>query len=150
MNEERSLGEVLREWGLRLTPQRLMILEVIEESEGHISAEEIYERVRQEYPYLDISTVYRTLELLKELHLVTETDLGNGYAQYELLAKGRHHHMVCRRCGSTLSLDHRFLEPLHEALLGEYGFKADIDHFAIFGICATCRQSIEEQESSDG
>jgi len=68
----------LSEQGYRLTPQRMMILSAIENSDDHISAEEIYAQVVAKYPHINISTVYRTLELLKQLGLVTETDLGGG------------------------------------------------------------------------
>jgi Fur family ferric uptake transcriptional regulator len=75
MTHHHEIIEALQQIGYRLTPQRMMILEAIADSSGHISAEEILERVRATYPYLDISTVYRTLDLLKTLHLVSETDM---------------------------------------------------------------------------
>src|SRR4030065_1835695 len=90
------MAATLREVGYRLTPQRMMILAAIYENEGHITAEAIHERVTQQYPFVDISTVYRTLQLLKKLRLVTETDLGEGVVEYELRERGRHHHLVCR------------------------------------------------------
>ncbi|MFQ6058264.1 MAG: Fur family transcriptional regulator [Anaerolineae bacterium] len=135
----------LKKVGYRLTPQRLMILSAIHESQGHISAEEIYKKVRQEYPYLDISTVYRTLDLLKELDLVTRTDLGSGCALYEM-SREPHHHLVCRQCGQTYVLDPRFLEPLQATLLQEYGFAAHMEHLAIFGLCAQCRKQTSQTE----
>lgn len=140
MSGHDSLMEYLRDGGYRLTPQRSMILSAICESPGHLSAEEVYDRVRQHYPYMDISTVYRTLQLLKRLHLITETDLGDGSVRYELAARQRHHHLVCRQCGNTTSLEHDFLEPLQATLRQRYGFDADMDHLAIFGVCAACSQ----------
>jgi Fur family ferric uptake transcriptional regulator len=121
-----------------------MILDIIYDSQGHISAEEIHQRVLQQYPFVDISTVYRTLNLLKKLRLITETDLGGGSVRYELLERGRHHHLVCRQCGTNLPLEHSLLAPLGKRLLREYGFAADLDHFAIFGLCAKCQQALEE------
>ncbi len=129
---------LLRSLGLRPTPQRMLILQAILNSPGHISAEHIYEQVREEYPHINISTIYRTLELLKEHHAISVTDLGQGSVLYELLKEKRHHHMVCLSCGKILEFDHRFLEPLETALEKEYRFKAQIDHFAIFGLCADC------------
>ncbi len=133
-----KLIEDLRQRGYRLTPQREMILLAIHQSEGHASAEEIYEKVQTLNPCVDISTVYRTLELLKDLHLVSETDLGGGCLRYELISKGRHHHVVCRKCGKMMCVDHSLLVPLEATLLEEYGFKADIEHLAIFGLCKEC------------
>jgi Fur family ferric uptake transcriptional regulator len=140
MTNQPAIVEALREEGYRLTPQRMMILSAILDNKGHISAEEIHRRVCQQYPFVDISTVYRTLNLLKKLRLITETDLGGGCVHYELVDEGRHHHMICRVCGSTLALQHRFLQPLQRRLLKEYGFAADIDHFAIFGLCQECHE----------
>ncbi|MDD4859400.1 MAG: Fur family transcriptional regulator, partial [Dehalococcoidales bacterium] len=72
----------LREKGYRLTPQRMMVLEAIEDNPNHVSAEEIHAQVAAKYPNVNISTIYRTLELLKKLGLVTETDLGGGRVRY--------------------------------------------------------------------
>ncbi len=138
----------LRETGHRLTPQRLMILSTIHEHQGHITAEEVCEKIHQEYPYLDISTVYRTLELLKGLGLVTRTDLGGGRAVYEM-ATECHHHLVCQRCGGTVALHHRFLEPLEAELLEKFGFAAKMNHLAIFGLCAQCREALSSKEEDD-
>ena len=139
MTTHPTIGESLRQEGYRLTPQRLMILSIIRDSSGHISAEEIHEKVCQQYPFVNISTVYRTLNLLKKLRLISETDLGEGYVRYELLERGRHHHLVCRRCGESFAFEHELLRPLQLRLLKEYGFSADVDHFAIFGLCQRCR-----------
>jgi len=130
---------LLRSLGLRPSPQRMLILQAILNSPGHICAEDIYEQVREEYPHINISTIYRTLELLKEHHAICVTDLGQGPVLYELLKKERHHHMVCLCCGKIVEFGHRFLEPLEAALEEEYRFKAQIDHFAIFGLCADCQ-----------
>ncbi len=133
-----DMAAVLREVGYRLTPQRMMILAAIHKSDGHTTAEAIHERVKEQYPFVDISTVYRTLQLLKKLHLVTETNLGEGVVEYELSERGRHHHLVCRQCGKTAALDDSFLKPLADRLLETHGFEADLEHSAIFGICARC------------
>jgi len=116
----------------------MLILQAILNSPRHICAEDIYEQVREEYPHINISTIYRTLELLKEHHAISVTDLGQGSVLYELLKEERHHHMVCLSCGKIFEFDHRFLQPLEAALEEGYRFKARIDHFAVFGLCADC------------
>jgi Fur family ferric uptake transcriptional regulator len=136
-----DMAASLREVGCRLTPQRMMILAAMRQSAGHITAEAIHERVKEQYPFVDISTVYRTLQLLKKLHLITETVLSEGVIEYELCEHGRHHHLVCRQCGKTTALDDSFLRPLADRLEEALGFQADLEHFAIFGICAECRES---------
>lgn len=125
--------------GYRLTPQRLMILSAVDKADDHISTEEIYMQVCDQYPNLNISTVYRTLELLKDLELVTETDLGDGRVRYHSIKKGHHHHLVCHKCGKTIDMNESVLSPLKAALLMEYGFDAELRHMAIFGICKSCR-----------
>jgi Fur family ferric uptake transcriptional regulator len=140
MSHHQKVVEALQEIGYRLTPQRMMILEAIADSDGHTSAEEILESVQAVYPYLDISTVYRTLDLLKTLHLVSETNLGRGHAQYELLSKGLHHHLICTECGKILDVDNTFLDPLRRSVQDTYDFHAEIEHLAIFGICGACNK----------
>jgi len=130
----------LSEQGYRLTPQRMMVLAAIEDSDDHISAEEIYAQVITKYPHVNISTVYRTLELLKRLGLVTETDLGGGRVRYHPADKGHHHHLVCQECGKIIDLDESVLSSLRSTLLREYQFSADLRHLAIFGRCAKCNE----------
>ena len=128
----------LSEKGYRLTPQRVMVLMAIESSADHISAEEIYAQVLEKYPYVNISTVYRTLDLLKRLGLVTEADMGGGRVRYHPVDKGHHHHLVCQECGTTIDLDEALLVPLRDTLRREYKFDADLRHLAIFGRCGKC------------
>lgn len=144
MTHHHEVVEALQQIGYRLTPQRMMILEAIADSKGHLSAEEIHETVRTAYPYLDISTVYRTLDLLKTLHLVSETDLGRGPAQYELLSKGLHHHLICTECGEILDAPNSLLDSLRHAMSEEYDFHAEIEHLAVFGICSNCKGDAQE------
>ncbi len=138
MRQSRDIVGALSKQGYRLTPQRIMVLSAIEASDSHISAEEIYAQIVAKYPHVNISTVYRTLELLKRLGLVTETDLGEGRVRYHPAEKGHHHHLVCRECGAIIDLDESLLAPLKGALLREYKFSADLRHLAIFGRCVNC------------
>jgi len=138
VDEPRDIAGKLSKQGYRLTPQRIMVLSAIENSDNHISAEEIYAQIVAHYPNVNISTVYRTLELLKRLGLVTETDLGEGRVRYHSAEKGHHHHLVCRECGAIIDLDESVLSPVKDALLREYGFIADLRHLAIMGRCVNC------------
>lgn len=145
MSCETETVQVLRETGHKATPQRLMILSALRHADGHLTAGEIFEQVRIEYPYVDISTVYRTLAVLKELRLVSETDMGVGDTTYEWVREQRrHHHLICRECDSVSSLDHQYLEDLGAEIMAESGFKPDLDHFAIFGLCADCQKRAHE------
>lgn len=142
MSSHFSLIEDLRQQGYRLTPQREMVLDAVHECQGHVSAEEIYAKVQARNPYVHISTVYRTLELLKELHMVCEIDLGGGAVCYELTDERRHHHLICQECGGVLEVDDEVLAPLRDTLRQEYGFEARLDHLAIFGCCRRCEKRV--------
>jgi Fur family ferric uptake transcriptional regulator len=130
----------LRGLGYRLTPQRIMVLSAIENSDDHISAEEIYAQVAARYPRVNMSTIYRTLELLKQLGLICEVDLGEGRIRYHSEDKGHHHHLVCRKCGAIIDVGESVLFPLQAVLLQAFGFSAELRHMAIFGLCENCRQ----------
>ena len=133
--------------GYRMTPQRLMIVSAIESSNDHISAEEVYSKVLEKYPNVNISTVYRTLDLLEELGLVTKTDLGGGRVRYHPADKGHHHHLVCRDCGAIIDLDETALAGLKETLFRDYGFIADLRHLGIWGRCVRCNRLVIKEKA---
>jgi Fur family ferric uptake transcriptional regulator len=136
--------QVLKESGHRLTPQRLMILMALRHVEGHLSAGRILQQVKESYPYVDASTVYRTLSVLKGMRLISETDVGGGEYQYEWLEPERHHHLICRNCDKLILLDHQHLASLGAEIFDSYGFDADMDHLAIFGLCQDCVASADK------
>jgi Fur family ferric uptake transcriptional regulator len=130
----------LKEKGYRITPQRQMILAAIAGSHDHISAEDIYAQVAAKYPDVNISTVYRTLELLKKLDMVYEIDLGEGRIRYHAEESGHHHHLVCQQCGTVIDIDEATLSSLRDVLMRDYGFQAELRHVGVFGICESCRK----------
>ncbi len=140
MSGHTEIIDSIRGTGYRLTPQRMMVVSILHDSKGHVTAEDIHGRMLELYPCVDISTVYRTLQLLKKLHIVSETDMGGGSVQFEMTGRQRHHHMVCRACGGAFPLDDELMEPLRSRLLEQYSFQADMDHFAIFGVCHRCQE----------
>ena len=131
-----ALAERLRRAGQRVTPQRLLILGALTPGQ-HLSADDVFARVEPLLPAVNRSTVYRTLELFRDLGLVSETDLGGGVRQFEPIAD-RHHHLICRDCGRLLDLDDAMIAPLRQAIRSRYAFAAGIDHLALFGRCAAC------------
>jgi len=140
VNQIGGLAGKLRGLGYRLTPQRAMTLAVIEGTSDHISAEEIYAQVAARYPRVNISTIYRTLELLKRLDLIYEVDLGEGRIRYHPEERGHHHHLVCRKCGAVIDVGESVLFPLQAVLLQAFGFSAELRHMAISGLCEKCRE----------
>ena len=147
MHENAGITGRLSEKGYRLTPQRLMILSAIESSRDHISAEEIYAQVVAKYSNVNISTVYRTLDLLKKLGMVYEIDLGEGRIRFHAEGSGHHHHLVCQGCGKVIDIDEATLSSLKEILLRDYGFSADLRHVGIFGLCRGCRRETRPGKS---
>lgn len=136
---EEVFVQKLRERGFRLTPQREMVLSAMHDIEGLATADEIYTRVQGQSSAVDISTVYRTLELLQEFQLVACVDAGDGQRRYELLGvHGPHLHLVCQACGQVTGIDLQEGQPLARQLQDRYGFVTDLDHLSISGLCRTC------------
>ncbi|MCC6383021.1 MAG: transcriptional repressor [Dehalococcoidia bacterium] len=139
MSCEEETAETLRRAGHKLTPQRLLIVRALRHAGGHVSAGQIAEQVREAYPFVDVSTVYRTLDVLKRMRLVTVTDMGCGDVVFEWAPERPHHHLICSSCGMVAELDHSYLDAVAARVESEFGFVADLDHFAIFGLCRECR-----------
>jgi len=136
---EQVFLQQLHDRGFRLTPQREMILSVLHDIEGLATADEIYGRVQSMSSSVDISTVYRTLDLLQEFDLVSCVDSGDEQRRYELLGiHGPHLHLVCQVCGQVIGADLEVAEGLAERLKAEYGFHAALDHLSIPGLCKDC------------
>ena len=135
-------NELLRKRGYRLTPQRYMILSVIQEASEHLSIEQITERVQARNPYVSLSTVYRTLELLKKLDLIHENHLGE-QVHYEAVDGPAHHHLVCRKCHATIHLDETLLGNLHKQLEEKYHFYGLTLNLDAAGYCASCWQTLQ-------
>jgi len=138
MSKHQPVIQRLKNIGVRLTPQRLLILDIVSHGDQHLGVEEIFRGAQDSYPYIDIATVYRTLHLFKKLDLVTEVEIGDKL-HFELTDPGsRHHHMVCKGCGGAFNLDPDYLEEFRNTLYREFSFQPDLDNFTITGICALC------------
>lgn len=131
--------ELLRQAGHKMTPQRLMIVRALRHAEGHVSAAQILEQVHVLYPFVDASTVYRTLDVLKRMRLATSTDMGGGDVVFEWRPEQTHHHLICSSCGFVYELNHSYLDDLAAKVDRDFGFVPDLHHFAIFGLCKGCQ-----------
>jgi Fur family ferric uptake transcriptional regulator len=136
---EKETAVVLREAGQKVTPQRVIVLCAIRHAGSHVTASRIIDDLRIAHPYIDASTVYRTLASAADLGLLSETDMGTKESEYEWVGVDRHHHLICRSCGHVSSLDNSYLDGLATVLYEELGFQADLGHFAIFGLCRECQ-----------
>ena len=127
----------LRDRGLRLTPQRELVLSAVREL-GHATPEEVAEKVRQSHPGINLSTVYRNLETLENVGLVQHTHHGHGGATYHAAEELTHLHLVCGVCGSVGDAPIESAASFVTSLADDYGFRTDVSHFAIYGPCADC------------
>ncbi len=128
----------LRKRGYRLTPQRQLVLEAVDVLE-HATPDDILTHVRKTAHGVNISTVYRTLELLEELGLVSHAHLGHGAPTYHLADRHHHMHLVCRDCTTVIEADVSVAADFTDHLRERFGFDTDMKHFAIFGRCERCR-----------
>lgn len=138
-----QLSNALRDRGYRVTLQREIILEALEALPGHVTADTVYGQIRERYPQVNISTVYRTLELIEQAGLASHTHFDDGVAKWHLAQERSHQHLACRRCGREFELDQDVVEPLTRELEARYGFQADLPHFAIVGVCRDCAKANE-------
>ncbi|HTF10466.1 MAG TPA: transcriptional repressor [Asanoa sp.] len=121
---------------MRMTPQRQLVLDALLEL-GHATPEQVCQRVQRSTPSLNITTVYRTLELLESLGIVRHTHLGHGAPSYSV-HEHEHVHLVCHRCGQVIEAPRELMEPLRGTLRTEYGFVVDVSHLALSGHCRDC------------
>ncbi|HJP67045.1 MAG TPA: Fur family transcriptional regulator [Actinomycetota bacterium] len=145
-----SAGEVLdllRSRGMRMTPQRRAIVAEVMGAEGHISPPEVARRVRDRMPEVNPSTVYRTLYLLEELGVLSHTHLEEG-PEYHHRSESQHVHLACSRCGSDDALSLEEADRLKDLIGEHHGFRPDLAHFAISGLCARCQR--DEARSRSG
>lgn len=129
--------EELRARGYRVTPQRQLVLEAVTALE-HGTPEEICTEVQRTARGVNISTIYRTLELLEELHLVKHTHLGHGPPTYHLAADAEHVHLVCRECGAVTDSSPTVADGLVDVLSRDFGFETDVHHLTVYGRCKNC------------
>ena len=130
----------LRSRGYRLTPQRQLVLEAVA-ALGHATPEAIVQAVRETASGVNISTVYRTLELLEELGLVRHAHLAHGSPTWSVADSDDHVHLVCRGCGAVEEVERAAVAAIAEELERRRGFLVDLDHLTVFGRCRACSAS---------
>ncbi|MHB8628062.1 MAG: Fur family transcriptional regulator [Aggregatilineales bacterium] len=139
----------LRQRGERLTIQRRLVLEALCAEPGHHTVNQLRQMIEQSGESLDESTIYRIVQRLNELGLVSQTDLGWQGVVYELIRSTPHHHLVCLGCGAVISLEDSLAEGLRQSILEQYGFEARVEHLALFGWCRECQAARNTQHSAD-
>lgn len=129
--------------GYKLTAQREETVRVLLENEdNHLTTEEIYMIIKDRVPEIGIATVYRTLELLKELHVVEKVNFGDGVYRFDLRRKDQahfHHHLICTECGGVQEILEDWLLPLEKRVELEFGFKVEDHRLDFQGVCQSCQ-----------
>ena len=133
-----SCVTTLKEKGLKLTPQRRLIVDIIHDTGAHVTAKEIISYVQSKMPGVHKSTIYRTLDLLEEAGCVFKSERGDQFI-YHHAEDGHHHHLVCRKCGKTVDLDENLFAPVERSLSEKYGFHVDLRHVVISRLCESCK-----------
>jgi Fur family ferric uptake transcriptional regulator len=127
--------------GLRMTRQRALILEIIRH--GHLDADEVYRQAREKQPRFSLSTVYRTLRMLKEQGLVDELHFGEAHHHYEVKPSAEHHHLVCLGCGKIVEFECKLSQRMKQDLARKQGFEVTGVEINMTGYCSKCRQRRE-------
>ncbi len=133
-----SMVSKLREHSFRITPQRLAVLRVLAASEGHPSVERIYETVRQEFPTTSIATIYKTVNLLKQINELLEISFPDGSNRYDGYKPFPHPHLICIKCKKIVDLDLDSLDAMEKEVALETNFEILNHRLDFFGICSNC------------
>ncbi|MFC2044253.1 Fur family transcriptional regulator [Chloroflexota bacterium] len=129
---------ILKGKGLKLTPQRRLVLDIIHDTEAHLTAEEIITHIQTRMPGINKSTIYRILELLQETGCVFKSALDDQFI-YHHAEEGHHHHLACQKCSKIIECDNNLFTPVERSLAEQYGFRVDFTHVAINGLCKNCK-----------
>lgn len=153
MNEFAKEKEIffnhLKEEGLKKTGQREVILEVFLKTEGHLSAEDLYNLVKVEDPTVGFTTVYRTLKLMCECGLAREEGMGDGFKRYEHNYNHPHHdHLICTECGSLIEFYSELIEKKQDEIALSYNFKPTRHSLRIWGICSACQKKAKTKAAA--
>jgi len=141
MDETREhLQDTFRAAGRRLTPQRQLILEVLQESNEHLDAESLHDQAKARDPNIGLATVYRTLAVLKEMGLVEEHRLGEEHSHYEAVKDKPHYHFTCLGCGKVIEFDTPLVAQIQRELSEQDGVSIIGTHLHLSGYCAECQE----------
>jgi Fur family transcriptional regulator, ferric uptake regulator len=138
-----AVRDRLRARGLRWTPQRRVLIEVLSRSDGHVTGAELIERCREVDPATIPSTVYRTLDVLEELGLLSHSHGADGREEFHVMPAAVHGHLHCIDCGTTWEIDADEAAALVTALERNRDFAVDLTHLSIAGRCAACSSALE-------
>jgi Fur family ferric uptake transcriptional regulator len=126
---------------MRASSVEQIILETLAQKQSHLTAHLVYDQIRDRLPAVNPSTVYRALERLVNAGKISVSDLGTGAEVYESMSDGIHHHLVCQKCGSVLTMGHQDVENFFGLVQHSYHFQVFTNHLVLFGLCDRCQKS---------
>jgi len=126
---------------MRASSVNHIILEILTQGQLHLTAHQIYERLRERLPAVNPSTVYRALERLAQAGEISVSDMGQGAAVYEAVGGERHHHLVCQGCGAVLTIGDEVVHGLFQQIERENNFRVATNHLILFGRCTECQKT---------
>lgn len=136
---ENRFRKMLRAAGCRVTSQRVLLLRLLHDCEGHAGADDLYQLARVHDPRLSLSTVYRALNKLKEMGLIHELHLDEEHHHYELVVKGNHHHLICQGCGKVIEVECVLVDEMLAHIEAQHGFTVASAQMEFIGYCADCQ-----------
>lgn len=145
MTQPSQLQSAIHAQGLRLTPQRQLVLDVLQQTPGHLDAEMIHDQVRLTNPRISLATVYRTLALLKRLGLVAEHNLGEDHGHFEAAPAAPHYHFTCLSCKRVIEFEAEAVIQSVQELAGREGLQVTETHLTLSGYCRDCRHTQETE-----
>ncbi len=134
-----TFKRMIRQMGLKVTLQRMAILECLSAGRAHVTAQEVFETVNSLHPEIGFATVYRFLRKMAEQKLVTEVRMGGLPARYELTPRKHHDHLTCVRCGCIVEFECPPIEALQEQVAKEHNFRLTHHVLELYGLCPRCQ-----------
>lgn len=138
--DEASLKRLVRDMGIKVTHQRLAILQALADGRAHVTAQEVFETVFEKHPDIGFATVYRFLRKMAELNYVTEVRMGGLPARYELTPRKHHDHLTCTMCGRIVEFENKEIESLQEQVARDNGFELTHHVLELYGVCGSCQK----------
>jgi len=148
MDKNQRASKTVQRQGLRLTPRRRLVLEILQESHEHLDAEMVYERARSRDPHISLATVYRTLALFRLLGIVEQHQFGESHGHFEAVQSNPHYHFTCVECGQVSEFSAPEVDALVQHLCQKAGHRLEHVKLDLSGVCSVCQSKRESKAAS--
>ncbi|MDI3537254.1 MAG: Fur family transcriptional regulator [Eubacteriaceae bacterium] len=145
--DQQQIVEILRKSGYKLTPQRRMTIDaLLAKGNEHFSVDELYRQVKEESPEVGMSTIYRTVQILEEMGIITRRNFDDGFARFELCERNEkhwHHHLICLKCNKVIEMQDDYLEALEKEIEEKKNFIIMNHELKVYGYCSDCYKNMK-------